>query len=494
MRRAIVGTLGLTLTAGFLVALGTTAQAQPDDGHTPPTTKPQSAAVDDLPDPLEDKRRELRKSALSDVLSGRRETVRKNGSTVVKVGTKTAPMTKAEAKRAKAGKAVKPREVDQYVELAREKTDKIFVVLAEFGNERHPTTPTRTPTRTPPVRPTFDGPLHNAIPEPDRSKDNSTVWQADYSADYYRNLYFGEHGESVKTYYEKQSSGRYSVDGEVTDWVKVQYNEARYGRHATAIPCAGNVCTNTWNLVSDAVEPVGRRPEGRRPDRRADQGRARRVRPVGPLRLRRRRQLQRAGRLHRPLPDRALRRRPGRRRPVAGRGRDLVAPLVRLPEHRPGPGRTTRRWHPDRRHRAVGRRLHDPAGERRPQGLRPRVRPRPRPAGPLRHLGRHRLNAVELVESHGAEPAVGKPATGHRRAAPDLGAWEKLQLGWLDYEIARPVTSARSSSARTSTTRRTRRALVVVLPKKTGDHRPGDRRSRVPRPGGAAARTTWTTA
>ncbi|MEU8182577.1 immune inhibitor A domain-containing protein, partial [Micromonospora sp. NPDC049047] len=30
-------------------------------------------------------------------------------------------------------------------------------------------------------------------------------------------------------YYEAQSSGRYTVDGEVTDWVKVRYNEARYG-------------------------------------------------------------------------------------------------------------------------------------------------------------------------------------------------------------------------------------------------------------------------
>ncbi len=85
------GPWGLTLTAGFLVALGSTAQAQPDDGHSPPSTKPPSAVSDDLPNPLEEKRRELRKSALSDVLAGRREAVRKNGSTVVKVGTKPAP-------------------------------------------------------------------------------------------------------------------------------------------------------------------------------------------------------------------------------------------------------------------------------------------------------------------------------------------------------------------------------------------------------------------
>ena len=117
---------------------------------------------------------------------------------------------------------------------------------------------------------------------------------------------------SLKTYYEKQSSGRYSVDGEVTDWVKVTYNEARYGR-SDGFPCAGNVCSNTWDLVRDAVNQwVADQKAAGRTDG-ADQGRPDDVRPVGPLRLRRRRQLQRARRLHRPLPDRARRRRPGRR-------------------------------------------------------------------------------------------------------------------------------------------------------------------------------------
>ncbi len=142
MRRAIVGTLGLTLTAGLLVAMGSTAQAQPDDGHSP-STKPAAATADNLPNPLEDKRRELRQTAISDVLSGRRDTTRKNGSTVVKVGEKNAPLTAAEAKRAKAGKSVKQRKTDQYVELQREQSDRIFVVLAEFGNERHPSYPDR---------------------------------------------------------------------------------------------------------------------------------------------------------------------------------------------------------------------------------------------------------------------------------------------------------------------------------------------------------------
>jgi immune inhibitor A len=59
--------------------------------------------------------------------------------------------------------------------------------------------------------------------------------------------------ESVKTYYEKQSSGRYSVDGVVTDWVKVPYNEARYGR-SNGFPCASSVCSNTWLLIRDAID------------------------------------------------------------------------------------------------------------------------------------------------------------------------------------------------------------------------------------------------
>ena len=42
------------------------------------------------------------------------------------------------------------------------------------------------------------------------------------------------------------------MSGTVTNWVKVQYNQARYGR-SNGYPCAGNVCTNTWALVRDAA-------------------------------------------------------------------------------------------------------------------------------------------------------------------------------------------------------------------------------------------------
>ncbi|QLQ40267.1 immune inhibitor A domain-containing protein [Micromonospora robiginosa] len=260
-----MGLLGLSLTATGLMA-GTSASAAP----TPklPTTAPSVAepaqAEHDLPNPLEDKRRALRQEGLSEVLSGRAKAQKINGSTVVKVG-ETAAEGASAGKAARSTKAGKGPTKDQYVELSRERTDKIFVILAEFGDERHPDFPDKDtdPNTAGPTK--FDGPRVNQIPQPNRAVDNSTVWQPDYSAEHYRQLYFGTKpgDESLKQYYEAQSSGRYSVEGEVTNWVKVKYNEARYGRSddpkadddPTGDPavCDSNVCSNTWDLVRDAA-------------------------------------------------------------------------------------------------------------------------------------------------------------------------------------------------------------------------------------------------
>jgi immune inhibitor A len=204
-----------------------------------------AAVVDDLPNPLEAKRRDLREQAVSDVVNGKLTTEVRNGSTVAKVGTTNGGG--ATDRRLPAGKKSK----DQYVELNREKTDRIFVILAEFGDQRSPNYPDQDtdPATAGPVR--FDGPIHNQIPQPNRALDNSTVWRPDYNQAYFQDLYFGG-GESLRNYYESQSSGRYSVNGEVTDWVKVPFNEARYGR-SNGFPCGGSVCSNTWALIRDAA-------------------------------------------------------------------------------------------------------------------------------------------------------------------------------------------------------------------------------------------------
>nr|WP_269328745.1 immune inhibitor A domain-containing protein [Kineosporia babensis] len=184
---------------------------------------------------MQDKARALKQEALTQVLNGEATVQRKNGSQVVKLA------------------GSKGKGDDKYVELAREQTDKVFVVLAEFGDERHPDYPDQD-TDPDFVGPTvFDGPLHNQIPKPGKD-DNTTVWQKDYSKEHFEDLYFGEgkNAESLKTYYETQSSGRYSVEGTVSDWVKLPYNEARYGR-SNGYPCADVICDNTWEMLADAM-------------------------------------------------------------------------------------------------------------------------------------------------------------------------------------------------------------------------------------------------
>ncbi|MBY8871874.1 immune inhibitor A [Micromonospora sp. PLK6-60] len=249
-----MGLLGLSLTATGLVAASSASAAPTPKLPAAAPAVAEPAQIDhDLPNPLEEKRRALRQEGLSSVLSGRSKAQKINGSTVVKVGQKAAKGAKA-GRSAKSTKAGKGPAQDQYVELSRKRTDQIFVILAEFGDERHPNYPDQDTDPDTPGPTTFDGPLHNKIPQPNRAVDNSTVWQPDYNADHYRKLYFGtgQGDESLKQYYEAQSSGRYSVDGEVTNWVKVKYNEARYGRSG-GYPCTSNVCSNTWALVRDAA-------------------------------------------------------------------------------------------------------------------------------------------------------------------------------------------------------------------------------------------------
>ncbi|WP_030603875.1 immune inhibitor A domain-containing protein [Streptomyces fulvoviolaceus] len=186
------------------------AEAPAADRRDP---QPVKAKEHDLDGPLTKTQEAQRQEALDQVISGAATVKDRDGSKVVEL----------------AGSKGK----DKYVELGREKTDKIFTILVEFGDQidsRYGGTV---------------GPLHNEIAEPDRTQDNSTAWQADYNQAHFQDLYFGDGTATMKSYYEKQSSGRYSVDGEVTDWVKVPYNEARYGSNDAA--------TGAWYAVQDGV-------------------------------------------------------------------------------------------------------------------------------------------------------------------------------------------------------------------------------------------------
>ncbi|MFD7708129.1 immune inhibitor A domain-containing protein [Streptomyces sp. NPDC059786] len=214
-RAAAVGVALAAATATFSTFAVAQAADTPSsasvDRHDP---QPARTKVEhDLDGPLSKTQEAQRKEALDRVLSGKASVKDRDGSQVVKLNK------------------------SKYVELGREKTDKIFTILVEFGDQvdsRYGGTA---------------GPLHNEIAAPDRKTDNSTAWQADYNQAHFQDLYFGtgKNTESLKKYYEKQSSGRYSVEGEVSDWVKVPYNEARYGSNK----CVPDTCA--WNAVADGV-------------------------------------------------------------------------------------------------------------------------------------------------------------------------------------------------------------------------------------------------
>ncbi|MEU5308187.1 immune inhibitor A domain-containing protein [Streptomyces sp. NPDC021562] len=218
-RALAVGVTLATASAGFatfaVAQAATPAKSATVDRHDPSAKQDEH----DLDGPLSKTQEAQRQEALDQVISGKAQVKDRDGSKVVQLKGK------------KGG--------SKYVELGREKTDKIFTILVEFGDQ---TDPRYNGTA---------GPLHNQIAQPDRTKDNSTAWQADYNQQHFQDLYFGtgKNTESLKKYYEKQSSGRYSVDGEVTDWVKVPYNEARYGNNA----CGSTTCSSVWNLVRDGL-------------------------------------------------------------------------------------------------------------------------------------------------------------------------------------------------------------------------------------------------
>ena len=269
MRHTSAKVLSLVVTAAVgstLCAPSLTASAAPQvsSGKPRPSTAETGARAhsDDFAGDREVKRRALREQAITKAIAGTGRVEKRGASRVMKVSSARA----SEAVNRRGATTSRAATTDQYVELSREKTDRVFVVLAEFGNSRDPKYPDKDIDPTTPGPVTWNGPLHNKIPEPNRAQDNATVWEPNYSPAYFRNLYFGKGGtpgsggqeESVRQYYERQSSGRYSIGGTVTNWVKVKYNEARYGRssdYEDTDPnvCADVVCDNSEDLVRDAV-------------------------------------------------------------------------------------------------------------------------------------------------------------------------------------------------------------------------------------------------
>ncbi|MFI6261668.1 immune inhibitor A domain-containing protein [Micromonospora sp. NPDC051006] len=217
MRRRVTAGLA-TATAALLAAgvVATPASGAPAAGPTPGSDKAKHGR-DNLPDPKADQHRELRKQAIADLLTGKAKLQKRNGSNVIQV------------------------KDDLFVEYQQApKVDPIFTMLVNFGDKTDPRT-----GGTP-------GPVVNQIAEPDRNwdgnatDDNSTLWRPDFHREHYLDMFYGD-GESMRDFYLKQSGGRYTVGGDVSDWVTVPYNEARYGSNAIS------EADGSWNFIKDSA-------------------------------------------------------------------------------------------------------------------------------------------------------------------------------------------------------------------------------------------------
>jgi immune inhibitor A len=152
------------------------------------------AKNDNLSDPLTNKQLELKEQALEAQLNG-----------------------KAYGKVAEVARG-------QFVELEREGEGTIWTVLGEFADL-----------------------AHNNIPEPDRDVNNTSIWVPDFNRDYYMDTLFDDApgANSMRNYYIEQSSNRYTVNGDVTDWVDVPGNMATYD---------DNPDSQVWNFLQDSID------------------------------------------------------------------------------------------------------------------------------------------------------------------------------------------------------------------------------------------------
>ncbi|OUM43321.1 hypothetical protein B8W73_05230 [Arthrobacter agilis] len=224
--------MALAVTSAVVLA---PVSAQATTGTTGPTAPTSSSTfspgadgaaerLDDRSDPAADERRELNQQAVEQVISGEAKVEDRNGSKAVKV----AP--------------------GQWAQYGLQDSDQILSFLVDFGDKIDPRFPTSTA-----------GPTHNAIKEPNRAVDNSTYWSDTFDREHYLDMFFGEEGESLKGVYGEMSSGRYTVDGDVSDWVTVPYNSASYGETESQADMTRFV-QDTANAWYDSQVAAGRTP------------------------------------------------------------------------------------------------------------------------------------------------------------------------------------------------------------------------------------------
>jgi immune inhibitor A len=180
----------LTLLALCIVPSVSAAPKAADGVYDDPEFVPKE---DNLPDPLTTRQLELKAKALEAKLNG-------------KAYGRTHEVARG-----------------QYVELEREGEGVLWTVLGEFSDLPH-----------------------NLIPQPDPSVNNRTIWVPDFNRGYYMDMLFNDApgANSMRNFYIEQSSNRYTVHGDVTNWIPVPGDHTVYD---------DNPDSNVWFFLEDIV-------------------------------------------------------------------------------------------------------------------------------------------------------------------------------------------------------------------------------------------------
>jgi len=216
--RVLTGLAVTALAVSTSQISNVTAQAVTSPADRDPAAA-QAQKHDDLKSPLSEKQRALREKATQQLIKGTAKIETKGGQRVINVGGK-------------------------YVQYAVSREESVFTILSDFGTVAKSS-----------VTGGSAGPLNNQIPAPDRvwggtsgtaTDDNSTNWTASFDRDHFQNLMFGT-GESFKDFYLKQSNGRFLAKGDVSEWVTVPYNEASYGSNSISD------AQGAWPFIEDTA-------------------------------------------------------------------------------------------------------------------------------------------------------------------------------------------------------------------------------------------------
>ncbi|MFE7631635.1 immune inhibitor A domain-containing protein [Kocuria sp. NPDC057446] len=384
----------------------------------PHAADPVAAHSDDRTDPAAAERRRLNGEAVERIVTGRAEVQDRGGSRAVQL------------------------EPGVWAQYGAPRQAEILTFLVEFGEKKDPRFPDAP-----------SGPGHNAIPRPDRTVDNVTHWTNDFDRAHYTRLLFADDGDSMRDLYREMSRGRHLLSGAVEDWVRVPWHSASYGQTENQEDMTRFVqdTADAWYTAQKAAGRTAAEIDADltrfdRWDRYDHDSDGDFAEPDG--------YIDHFQAVH------------------AGEGEEAGAPASAIWSHR---------WAVNQDGAGTDGPASNPAGGIRIGDSQLWIRdyttePENGGLGVFAHEYAHDLGLPDLYDTAGGENGTGfwtlMSAGGWLSregdaigTAPDhMGAWEKLQLGWLDYEVAIPGRTSIHVLGASADPGAAAQGLVVVLP------------------------------